>query len=423
MIKNKGDEVFNSLYNEYIFNRDLSSVNNVMNKIELLIENKLAVKITDMYDTWENRSLMSASDARITSYNVISYYMCKKDKKLKDYLEIIDNGEDAPIFIDDDVNEKIFEYTKYQLSPGIYSVELKDNNFAVLHSQKSEKTEEIYNFSFYFIGDKCIKNNKKFLQLQSEIFKLNPDYNKTRQMILYSNSGRFQYTKFKNFNSLILKDKDRIIKYIDNWIDSVPLLYSKGIMPKLSILLYGKPGTGKSTFYKALADHLNITTVVCLPPERFYSDKNHDKANRIYHDIVGKIYAIDDIDCVCQSREDNSNANNTRVMSSLLEFLDNPPVFYYKMKDGIYYPISIIVATTNYYDKLDEAVKRYGRFDFQLKLDNFNKKEAEEMCKTFDLTLSDIFSNKEITDKFEISPAKLQALCMENINRSVKGSI
>lgn len=418
MNKNKGDEIFEYIYNEYIFNRELSSVANVINNIELLVENKLAVKITgEYYHDYTSR-------ININTYNIISYYMCKKDKKLKKFLDN-NNINEEEIFIDDNIDEKVIKISKYSLIPGTYAIELKENNFIVFQSSKSESDSEFYNYSLYFIGDKCNKNKSKFLKFQSEIFKLRPKYN--RQYISYSDGRPVQYTKFKSFDSLILKNKDKIIEYIDNWINSAPLLYKKGIIPKLSILLYGNPGTGKSTFYKALADYLDISEIISISPETFSDNKLLSSACKryrsTYHNIYGAIYAIDDIDCVCQSRQENSSFNNTKIMSSLLEFLDNPPTFYYKMKDGIYYPISIVVATTNYYDKLDDAVKRYGRFDFQIKLDNFHKEEAEMMCNIFDLTLSDVIPDKKITDKFEISPAKLQALCMENIDKTIKGTI
>ena len=106
-------------------------------------------------------------------------------------------------------------------------------------------------------------------------------------------------------------------------------------------------------------------------------------------------------------------------MSTLLSFLDNPPTFYYKTKDGLSYPISIVIATTNYYDKLDEAVKRYGRFDLKIEMNEFNKYQAIEMCNLYDLKLYDLVDNSNEKD-FTISPSYLQALCLENIDKSLK---
>ena len=81
--------------------------------------------------------------------------------------------------------------------------------------------------------------------------------------------------------------------------------------------------------------------------------------------------------------------------------------------------MSIVIATTNYYDKLDEAVKRYGRFDLKLEMNDFNKEQAEEMCSLYDLKLSDLVNNSDDIN-FTISPSYLQALCLENIDKALK---
>ena len=125
------------------------------------------------------------------------------------------------------------------------------------------------------------------------------------------------------------------------------------------------------------------------------------------------------MDCICKSRTEKSDdADNDKVLSKLLAFLDNPKTFYFKAKDGTYYPVSIIVATTNYIDKLDDAVKRFGRFDLQIEMVDFDEKYAEDFCNLYDLHLSDVVD--DIPKDFTISPAKLQALCMENIDKALK---
>ena len=108
------------------------------------------------------------------------------------------------------------------------------------------------------------------------------------------------------------------------------------------------------------------------------------------------------------------------MLQKLLAFLDNPPSYNYKIDDGDNYPVSVVVATTNYYNRLDAAVKRYGRFDLQIELKDFNRKEAEEMCKLYDLKLEDVISKGINKPDFSISPAKLQAKCLEKIDTTLK---
>ena len=132
------------------------------------------------------------------------------------------------------------------------------------------------------------------------------------------------------------------------------------------------------------------------------------------------VYSLDDIDCMCSSREDEKiSENDNHVLYQLLEFLDNPPTCYYKANDGLFYPVSIVIASTNYIDKLDKAVKRHGRFDLHLEMKYLNRKQAEELCSLYDLKLTDVY-DKEINKDFSISPAYLQALCIENVEKSLK---
>lgn len=241
----------------------------------------------------------------------------------------------------------------------------------------------------------------------------------------FSNGSRAITTRFKPFDQLVFNDKKKVIEYIDNWVESIPTYYNKyKMIPKLSILLYGDPGTGKSTFYRALAKHLGISTVKVLTQEYFYGVMRNPSEDRYggYYGYRNEpiIYAIDDIDCVCESRNSKNNTrDNASTLSNLLAFLDNPPTFDIKANDGIMYPVSIVVATTNYFDKLDYAVRRYGRFDLSLEMKNFDKKSAQKMCDIYDLKLEDLVkgSNKK---NFQITPAKLQALCLENIDNSLK---
>ena len=119
---------------------------------------------------------------------------------------------------------------------------------------------------------------------------------------------------------------------------------------------------------------------------------------------------------ICGSRD----KEDSWKLKEALNFLDTPPSGYIEAKDGKKYPVSIVVATTNHYDTLDPALKRYGRFDLQIELKDFDREDAEEMCSLYDLTLSDVIK-EPIPKNFTIQPAKLQALCLQNIDDTMKG--
>ena len=73
------------------------------------------------------------------------------------------------------------------------------------------------------------------------------------------------------------------------------------------------------------------------------------------------------------------------------------------------------------FDKLDDAVKRYGRFDLRIHMPLFTKAEADEMCALYDLKLEDLVKGSD-KKNFTISPSYLQALCLENVDKSMKKS-
>lgn len=418
MSKNKytapNNNISEFIYNEYLCDSDLCKEDMLYDKIDILIANNLAYKI-------------SGTDFLTMKYDITYRVACKFIQKYnkinKNYRRKITDYEfgGKHSFCENN-NKELMDLTKYSLSEGSYYCQMDDSNYAKLQvkfgSIDSDQSLMQVNYVFYLIG----RDWKKWRDIFNEMldsYAVIEDASK--EEYIYYTDGRPRVNAiFKPFSQIILKDKERLIQYIDNFISNIPVYYDKyNMISKLSILLYGKPGTGKSTVAKAIAKHLGIKNVTSVSPDYFDSQVSQSSRNdRSYSTGKETVHIIDDIDCICKSREESQDKENAETLSMLLSFLDNPPTFYYKTKDGLSYPISIVIATTNYYDKLDEAIKRYGRFDLKIGMDDFNKREAEEMCKLYDLRLVDIVG--EYNNDFTISPSYLQALCLENIDKSLK---
>lgn len=406
-----GNKIAQYIYDDYIYNRDLSTNDDITKNMNLLVENDLAVKIAgnDILDNNMNR--------RVSRYRVISKFFIKHDKSLKkNRFEYEHDRKYA------DSDPEIIDLYNYQLDIGTYYLDLSDkgnSDYAMLIISLDKEDDLGVIFELYFIGHRCNKFKKKILKEfrhYNDILK-----NKKIEGFMYSDNRPFKPSIFKSFDQMVFSGKGEIISYIDKWVEHIPQYAKYGMIPKLSILLYGDPGVGKSTFYKALAKYLGIDTVRIILPDYFSSTPVNNRG--LSARGIEAISVIDDIDCVSQSRDDNKSNENGHTVSSLLEFLDNPPVFYYTAKDGLSYQVAIVVATTNYIDKLDEAVKRYGRFDLKINLRPFNFKEAKEMCSIYDLSIYDVIKEKIDKNNFTISPAQLQALCMENIDKALKGTV
>lgn len=397
--------IFDTIYDEWIYNRELNTVKRVIESMESLVENRLATKI------FGNEYV---TPMRVVPFNVICKWLIDKDKSLEKYVRKVNAF--FRVYADD--NKIAIEYSKYRLDIGQYAVDLGKRNYAVLIVETSGENYEQNDIAYrlYFVGKKCVKYRNKMLDLFDKVPDMNE--NKRYNYISYLDGRPTKDATFKTFDKMVLKNKSEIIGYIDNWYKNIPAYYERGVPAKLSILLYGKPGTGKSSFAQALAKHLDMQSIVSLSSDYFNTTNDPNSNNRGYNN-TSSIFLIDEIDCICNSRETDNSNENKKALSKLLDFLDNPPTTYIKAEDGKYYSVSIVVATTNYFDRLDDAVKRYGRFDRKIELKEFNKTEAFELCDIFgvdyDLIPGDINSSK-----FSISPAYLQALCIENIDSKIK---
>ena len=414
------DEILDHIYTDYIYNQDLKTSTEITSRIPLLMDNHLATMV--------NGTKSSYAGYVDIGYHCACKFICKYNKANKKFIEKdVDTtgwySNKNKQFAND--LEEASSLSKYNLPNGLYTAEFKDSNYALLEisaNSDNNRGPDTKKWTLYFIGKKFNKIKNKYFEIVDKYSDLNQ--NNLTEQVVYTNSREApKDIIFKSFDQMVIRDKEKYLDYIDNWLSKIPLFYKKGIPCKLSVLLYGKPGTGKSTFTKALAKKLGIKQVCSISPWYFSSDDRDSISSSKYTEPI--VLSIDDIDCICPNRESADDKKYDKAsLASILEFLDNPPVCYYKANDGIYYPISIVVATTNYYDKIDSAVKRYGRFDLQIELNEFNLSEAEEMAKIYGLSLSDVLSDNEINKKsFNISPAYLQSLCIEKVDNNLKSSI
>lgn len=412
-----GKAIAEYIFNDYLVDLQDDGMQEIINKLPMLADNNLACSI-------RGREFLDFT--RVSIYRLFSKYITKYNKSLKNHRRTPVPGEFGTDGNVDARNDKrLSDLAKYGLEEGKYFAEVDESEYLAFIVEFDKEDEYAVTYTIWFIGNKWKKNRDKFRNIVEEYREIKNK--EKRERINYTNGKPSTTAIFKPFDKVVFAEKDKILRYIDNFINNIPEYYKYGMTPKLSIMIYGKPGTGKSTFAKALANYMNISSVTSVSPDYFSQGIQNDEGRRRIGVNGGRaeygktIYVLDDIDCICKSREEDSSQENSKVVSNLLAFLDNPPTMEYTANDKVNYPISVVVATTNYYDKLDEAVKRFGRFDLTIEMKEFNKKEAEEMCSIYNLTLKDVLPKEEYNMKgFVISPSKLQALCLENIDKSLK---
>ena len=79
---------------------------------------------------------------------------------------------------------------------------------------------------------------------------------------------------------------------------------------------------------------------------------------------------------------------------------------------------TIFIATTNYKDKLDPALIRYGRFDIQIEMTKFDETRALQFLSLFGYGKKEL---EKLDITYPIAPATLQSKVLEyRANRGKK---
>ncbi|SEL13024.1 proteasome regulatory subunit [Haloferax larsenii] len=141
-----------------------------------------------------------------------------------------------------------------------------------------------------------------------------------------------------------------------------PEMFEKvGIDPPSGVLLYGPPGTGKTMLAKAVANETNASFIKMAGSELV--QKFIGEGARLVRDLFKLaaerepvIIFIDEIDAVASKRTDSKTSGDAEVQRTMMQLLSEMDGFDDRGEIRI-------IAATNRFDMLDEAILRPGRFD------------------------------------------------------------
>lgn len=182
--------------------------------------------------------------------------------------------------------------------------------------------------------------------------------------------------------------------------------YRKHCIPyKFNILLHGEPGVGKTTLIHYMATLCNAKICI-LNVNANLSENEFIEAFKSTNDDESLVFiVIEDIDCIFADRKSNDSVRNNVTMQGLLNCMDG-----FNNPEG-----SILILTTNYPEKLDDALLRSGRIDLKIELTSLDRYQACKMYESF--FLDECFEKIwEKIKNYKVQPCAFQEFLFNNRN-------
>ena len=173
------------------------------------------------------------------------------------------------------------------------------------------------------------------------------------------------------------EEKEELIEIVD--FLKKPEKYAKmGAKIPRGVLLYGKPGTGKTLIAKAIAGEANVPFISMSGSEfiEMFAGLGASRVRKLFEKarrMAPCIVFIDEIDAIGARRTSNSGAEteNNQTLNQLLVEMDG-----FSSEETI-----IVLAATNRPEMLDKALLRPGRFDRQITIPTPDLKGRLEILK------------------------------------------
>ena len=279
------------------------------------------------------------------------------------------------------------------IGAGTYLVHPKWNQIITItasteHKQNSNHPNHILTLNIYGRHAKELQQ-----QVSKNIFR---DLNNNKQVI--SDRDTVFETEKRTFSTIYHQNKETIINFLDTFKDNKQRYINNGLAYKTGILLYGPPGTGKTSMIKAIAAYMDYSIQIVNPYQKITA----------WEIRPNSVIVFEDIDKFLKTKKlESQDDKDDNILSALQPIM--------QLLDGLYSKDNIIfVATTNHIELLPPELIRSGRFDCKMELSDIPKNIAEEMCKNFEVSLSDVVPENQ---SYPINPAYLQKLILNKINR------
>ena len=302
---------------------------------------------------------------------IISYFLIfnkdtQQEEKELAYTELIKKVTDG-------------EIEKIEMTVGSTSVKVKQKNI------EEEKTVLVPNTQAFIelIQEKVAEGNNieliqnprnVFLTISEQLFALLPTIMIVVLFILvfkmqglgekgkvYDAETSKEKVKFEDVAGLD-EEKQEMIEIVQ-FLKEPKKFYEMGAKIPRGVLLYGKPGTGKTLIAKAIAGEANVPFISMSGSEfvEMFVGLGASRVRKLFEKarkLAPCIVFIDEIDAIGARRTGNSGgeSENNQTLNQLLVEMDG-----FSSEETI-----IVLAATNRPEMLDKALLRPGRFDRQI---------------------------------------------------------
>lgn len=180
----------------------------------------------------------------------------------------------------------------------------------------------------------------------------------------------YKFDDFGGYPEVVARARE----LIQNQLENRPFLDAMKVRPIRGILLTGAPGTGKTFLARIIAQEseakfflVNGPTIVSK-----WLGETENTLRRIFDAAKssekGAIIFFDEIDSIAADRSGDTHEASKKLVAQLLTLMDG-----FDENDGKV----IVIAATNRAESLDPAIRRPGRFDWEIE---FGQPTAQDRC-------------------------------------------